>query len=46
MVLFRVSLDGGATWTACDRSGAGSNAGLTFSLDDVATATFVAIPAP
>lgn len=28
---FRMSLDGGQSWTYCDTDGAGSNAGLTFS---------------
>jgi hypothetical protein len=37
IALFRVSLDDGATWTACDRSGAGSNGGLDFSFADVAS---------
>ncbi len=28
---YRMSVDGGLTWTYCDTDGAGSNAGLTFS---------------
>jgi hypothetical protein len=40
---YRFSLDGGQTWTYCDKRerdfGAGSNPGLTFDLEDLATLT-------
>jgi hypothetical protein len=37
--VYRFSLDGGHSWTYCDNSGAGSNAGLTFDLEDQAVLT-------
>jgi len=33
--LYRFSLDQGVSWTYCDVDGSGSNAGLTFSLDQM-----------
>ncbi len=36
---YRFSLDHGVSWTYCDKDGAGSNPGLTFSLDQLATVT-------
>jgi hypothetical protein len=40
---YRVSLDGGASWTYCDNNqsdaGAGSNPGLTFNLEDLGSIT-------
>jgi hypothetical protein len=35
--VFRVSLDGGASFTYCDIDGAGSDAGLTFETTQIAS---------
>jgi hypothetical protein len=36
---YRVSVDGGATWTYCDTNGAGSTTGLSFETPRVAPLT-------
>jgi hypothetical protein len=36
---YRFSLDSGATWTVCDKNGAGSNSGLFFDFADEAVMT-------
>jgi hypothetical protein len=37
--VYRFSLDQGTSWTVCDNDGAGSNAGLTFDLNQIAPLT-------
>lgn len=43
---YRYSLDNGATWTAGDLDGAGSNAGLAFSTTQMGVMTVTAAPPP
>ena len=45
---FRFSIDSGTSWTLADNNGAGSNAGLAFSVTDLGTLTVQAsaIPEP
>ena len=40
-VAFRVSLDGGRHWTACDIGGAGANDGLEFSIENTGLVTVI-----